>query len=166
MSSADTHPLPITVVGLFQAPGEPDSIHSNEHLRKNNFGKHLKSHFSRLNAMPRHKGHFPLFPLHINSSLYTLTLPFTPFSEAHGCTKTWVWIHLGNSCLPMKPYRTNDAVQPDLHGSSNKDRVSLVHEGCTRLTPSSYCSLSSSQDTTSSCSAATLLSLISTVKPV
>lgn len=29
MSSADAHPLPIAVVGLFQAPGEPDNIHSS-----------------------------------------------------------------------------------------------------------------------------------------
>lgn len=49
MSSADAHPLPITVVGLFQAPGEPDNIHSDKYLQKkkirNSLGKDLKIFF-------------------------------------------------------------------------------------------------------------------------
>lgn len=54
--------LPIAVVGLLQAPGEPDNMHSNKYLqkKKKKIGKDLKSHFCRLHAMPLHKGHLPL----------------------------------------------------------------------------------------------------------
>lgn len=57
MSSADAHPLPITVVGLLQAPGEPVIFTVINTCEENNFGEDLKSCFSRLSATPLHKEH-------------------------------------------------------------------------------------------------------------
>lgn len=68
-------------------------IHSDKLLQKNAFGKDLKSHFSRLNATPLHKGH--LYP---SSSLLTIVW------------STWLFWDmgmdpLGNSSLPMEPVK-------------------------------------------------------------
>lgn len=71
MSSADAHPSPITVVGLFQAPGKADNSHRKKYLQNNPTNQQcwkLRSHFSRLNATPLHKGHFPPYPLSLHLS--------------------------------------------------------------------------------------------------